>query len=44
MATTIIYLSSTYEDLKDHRGVVFEALGGKAYYFIAMEGDERFRW
>ena len=35
MAT--IYLSSTYEDLKDYRGVVFEALRKSGYQIIAME-------
>src|SRR5215467_9421592 len=35
MAT--IYLSSTYEDLKDHRRVVFEALRKSGYEVIAME-------
>jgi formylglycine-generating enzyme required for sulfatase activity len=36
MATTI-YLSSTYEDLKDYRLAVFEALRKSGYYVIAME-------
>ena len=35
MAT--IYLSSTYEDLKNYRGVVFEALRKSGYHVIAME-------
>ncbi|MEO6202180.1 MAG: DUF4062 domain-containing protein [Nitrospirales bacterium] len=35
MAT--IYLSSTYEDLKDHRQVVFEALRKAGHQVIAME-------
>jgi hypothetical protein len=35
MAT--IYLSSTYEDLKEHRTVVFEALRKSGYHVIAME-------
>ncbi len=37
MATTTIYLSSTYEDLKDYRRVVFEALRKSGYDVIAME-------
>jgi|GEM_PF-1406787 len=37
MATTTIYLSSTYEDLKDYRRVVFEALRQSGYDVIAME-------
>jgi len=32
-----IYLSSTYEDLKDYRQVVFEALRKSGYQVIAME-------
>ena len=36
MATTI-YLSSTYEDLKDYRAVVFQALRQGGYQVIAME-------
>ena len=32
-----IYLSSTYEDLKDHRRVVFDALRKSGYQVIAME-------
>lgn len=40
-----IYLSSTYEDLKDHRRVVFDALRQSGYHVIAMEDyvarDER---
>lgn len=35
MAT--IYLSSTYEDLKDYRGVVVDALRKSGYQVIAME-------
>ena len=35
MAT--IYLSSTYEDLKDHRSVVYEALRKAGHQVIAME-------
>ena len=35
MAT--IYLSSTYEDLKDYRRVVFEALRKAGYTVIGME-------
>lgn len=35
MAT--IYLSSTYEDLKEHRQIVFEALRKAGYQVIAME-------
>jgi hypothetical protein len=35
MAT--IYLSSTYEDLKDYRRVVFELLRKSDYQVIAME-------
>lgn len=35
MAT--IYLSSTYEDLKEHRSVVFQALRKSGYDVIAME-------
>ncbi len=35
MAT--IYLSSTYEGLKDYRGVVFEALRKSGYHVMAME-------
>jgi formylglycine-generating enzyme required for sulfatase activity len=42
---TTIYLSSTYEDLKDHRQVVFDALRQSGYRVIAMEDyvarDER---
>lgn len=37
MATTTIYLSSTYEDLKDYRRVLFEALRKSGYDVIAME-------
>ena len=37
MAT--IYLSSTYEDLKDYRQVVFEALRKAGHQVIAMEDD-----
>jgi hypothetical protein len=32
-----IYLSSTYEDLKDHRRTVFDALRQSGYQVIAME-------
>jgi hypothetical protein len=32
-----IYLSSTYEDLKDHRRTVFDALRQSGYKVIAME-------
>lgn len=43
MAT--FYLSSTYEDLKDHRRVVYEALRKAGHQVIAMEdyvaGDQR---
>lgn len=35
MAT--IYLSSTYEDLKDHRRVVYEALRKAGHQVFAME-------
>lgn len=35
---TTIYLSSTYEDLKDYRRVVFDALHKAGYQVIAMEG------
>ncbi len=35
MAT--IYLSSTYEDLKDHRTVVFDALRKAGHHVVAME-------
>lgn len=34
---TSIYLSSTYEDLKEHRRVVFDALRKSGYQAIAME-------
>ncbi len=34
---TTIYLSSTYEDLQEHRRVVFEALRKGGYQVIAME-------
>ena len=34
---TTIYLSSTYEDLKDYRGAVFQALRQAGYEVIAME-------
>jgi Domain of unknown function (DUF4062) len=34
---TTIYLSSTYEDLRDYRSVVFEALRKSGYQVIAME-------
>ncbi len=34
---TTIYLSSTYEDLKDYRRVVFDALRQSGYHVIAME-------
>ncbi len=34
---TTIYLSSSYEDLKDYRRVVFEALRRSGYNVIAME-------
>ena len=37
MATTTIYLSSTYEDLKDYRRAVFEALRKAGHHVIAME-------
>ena len=37
MAKPIIYLSSTYEDLKEYRRVVFEALRKAGYEVIAME-------
>jgi len=37
MAKPIIYLSSTYEDLKDYRRAVFEALRKAGYEVIAME-------
>ena len=37
MATTTIYLSSTYEDLKDYRVVLFQALRQSGYQVIAME-------
>lgn len=33
----MIYLSSTYEDLKDHRLVVHEALRKAGHQVIAME-------
>ena len=36
MATTI-YLSSTYEDLKDYRRAVVEALRQSGYHVIGME-------
>ena len=32
-----IYLSSTYEDLKDYRRIVYEALRKSGYDVIAME-------
>jgi formylglycine-generating enzyme required for sulfatase activity len=32
-----IYLSSTYEDLKDHRRIVFDALRQSGYQVVAME-------
>ncbi|EGV28617.1 Sigma 54 interacting domain protein [Thiorhodococcus drewsii AZ1] len=42
---TMIYLSSTYQDLKDHRKAVFDALRQSGYQVIAMEDyvatDER---
>ena len=34
---TSIYLSSTYEDLKEYRRVVFDALRKSGYQVIAME-------
>jgi Domain of unknown function (DUF4062) len=34
---TTIYLSSTYEDLKDYRIAVFEALRKAGYQVLAME-------
>ena len=34
---TTIYLSSTYEDLKEHRRIVFMALRKAGYQVIAME-------
>jgi hypothetical protein len=34
---TTIYLSSTYEDLKDYRSAVFEALRKAGYQVLAME-------
>ncbi len=34
-----IYLSSTYEDLKDHRSKVSEALRKSGYQVVAMEDD-----
>jgi len=34
---TTIYLSSTYEDLKEYREVVYKALRKSGYDFIAME-------
>jgi hypothetical protein len=37
MATTTIYLSSTYEDLQDYRRAVFELLRKSDYHVIAME-------
>jgi hypothetical protein len=37
MAETTIYLSSTYEDLKDYRKAVFEALRKSGYRVFAME-------
>ena len=36
-AMATIYLSSTYEDLKDYRRVVFEALRKAGYTVIGME-------
>jgi len=36
-AMTTIYLSSTYEDLKDYREVVYKALRKSGYNVIAME-------
>ena len=35
--TTTIYLSSTYEDLRDYRSAVFDALRKSGYQVIAME-------
>ena len=35
--TMTIYLSSTYEDLKDYRRIVYEALRKSGYDVIAME-------
>jgi hypothetical protein len=37
MATTTIYLSSTYEDLQDYRRVLFDALRKSGHQVIAME-------
>ena len=37
IAMATIYLSSTYEDLKDYRRVVFDALRQSGYQVIAME-------
>jgi hypothetical protein len=37
MATATIYLSSTYEDLKDYRGAVFETLRKAGHHVIGME-------
>ena len=37
MATTTIYLSSTYEDLQDYRRAVYELLRKSDYHVIAME-------
>jgi hypothetical protein len=34
---TTIYLSSTYQDLQDHRRAVFDALRQSGYTVIAME-------
>jgi formylglycine-generating enzyme required for sulfatase activity len=36
---TTIYLSSTYEDLKDYRSAVFDALRKAGYEVLAMEDD-----
>lgn len=36
-AMATIYLSSTYEDLKDHRRVVYEALRKAGHQVVAME-------
>ena len=37
IAMATIYLSSTYEDLKDHRRVVYEALRKAGHQVVAME-------
>ena len=37
VAMATIYLSSTYEDLKEYRRVVFDALRKSGYQVIAME-------